>query len=74
MKSVALSGNNRAERGTSNAKSLRKEEKVPCVIYGGKENIHFTINELAFSKIVNSPNVYFIDLDIDGVLHFQFFI
>lgn len=66
MKSVALSGNKRAERGTSNAKSLRKEEKVPCVIYGGKENIHFTVNEIAFGKIVNTPEVFFIDLDIDG--------
>ncbi|MDF1672568.1 MAG: 50S ribosomal protein L25/general stress protein Ctc [Vicingaceae bacterium] len=66
MKSVALSGNKRAERGTSNAKSLRKEEKVPCVIYGGKENIHFTVNEIAFGKIVNTPEVFFINLDIDG--------
>lgn len=66
MKSVALSGNKRAERGSSNANSLRKEEKVPCVIYGGKENIHFTVNEVQFGKLINTPEVYFIDLDIDG--------
>lgn len=66
MKSVALSGNKRAERGTSNAKSLRKEEQIPAVIYGGKENAHFTVNEVAFSKLVNTPEVFFIDLDIDG--------
>ena len=69
MKSVALSGNKRAERGTSNAKSLRKEEKVPCVIYGGKENIHFTVNEVAFSKLVNTPEVFFINLDVDGITY-----
>lgn len=66
MKSVALSGNNRAEKGSSKSNILRKEEKVPCVIYGGKENIHFSVNEILFSKIVHSPEVYFIDLDIDG--------
>ncbi len=66
MKSVALSGNVRAERGSANAGNLRKEEKVPCVIYGGKENIHFTINEVKFNKIINTPEVYFIDLDVDG--------
>ncbi|MCO6501279.1 MAG: 50S ribosomal protein L25/general stress protein Ctc [Vicingus serpentipes] len=66
MKSVALTGNKRAERGSSNANALRKEEKVPCVIYGGKENIHFTVNEIAFGKIINSPEVFFVDLDIDG--------
>lgn len=66
MKSVALSGNKRAERGTSNAKSLRREEKVPCVIYGGKENVHFTVNEIAFGKLIHTPEVFFINLDIDG--------
>lgn len=69
MKSVALNGNKRAERGTSNAKSLRKEEQVPCVIYGGKENTHFTVNEIAFGKLVNSPEVFFVELDIDGAAH-----
>jgi len=66
MKSVALTGNKRAERGSSNANALRKEEQVPCVIYGGKENIHFTVNEVKFNKIINTPEVYFIDLEVDG--------
>jgi len=66
MKSVALSGNKRTDRGTTDAKSLRKENKIPAVIYGGKENIHFTVDEVKFSKIIHSPDVYFIDLDIDG--------
>ena len=66
MKSVALNGNKRAERGTSNANILRKEGIVPAVIYGGKENVHFTVNEVKFNKIINTPEVYFIDLDVDG--------
>lgn len=66
MKSVSLSGNKRTERGTTAARALRREEKVPCVIYGGKENIHFTVDEIPFSKIIHTPEVYFIDLDIDG--------
>lgn len=66
MKTVALSGNKRAERGSSNAKTLRKEETIPCVIYGGKENMHFTVNEIKFTKLVETPEVFFIDLDVDG--------
>jgi large subunit ribosomal protein L25 len=66
MKSVALSGIKREERGSSNANSLRKEERVPCVIYGGKENIHFSVEELKFNKLINTNEVYFVDLDIDG--------
>ena len=66
MKSVALSGNTRAERGTSNANILRKEDKIPAVVFGGKENVHFTVNAVQFDKIINTPEVYFIDLDVDG--------
>lgn len=69
MKSIALQGNKRAERGSTNAKALRNEEKIPAVLYGGKENTHFTVNEIPFGKIINSPNVYFVDLDIDGSKH-----
>lgn len=68
MKSVTLSGNKRAERGSSNAKILRKEGKVPAVLYGGKENIHFTVDEVKFEKLIYSSEVFFIDLDIDGVV------
>jgi len=66
MESISLSGNKRTERGTTAARAIRKENKVPCVIYGGKENVHFTVNELQFSKIIHTPKVYFINLDIDG--------
>jgi len=66
MESISLNGNKRTERGTTAARAIRKENKVPCVIYGGKENIHFTVNELQFSKIIHTPKVYFINLAIDG--------
>ena len=40
--------------------------KKIAVIYGGKENVHFTVSEVKFNKIINTPEVYFIDLDVDG--------
>ena len=66
MKSIALKGNKRTDRGSSDAKSLRKEDKIPAVLYGGKDNTHFMIDEIPFGKIIHSPNVYFVDLNIDG--------
>jgi len=66
MKSVALTGIKRTERGSTDANSLRKQEKIPCVIYGGKENILFTVEELKFNKLINTHEVHLIDLDIDG--------
>lgn len=66
MKSVSMSGSLRENVGKKDAKKHRKEGKIPCVIYGGKEQIHFTIEEKGFSKIIFTPEVYLINLNVDG--------
>jgi large subunit ribosomal protein L25 len=66
MKTVSLSGSPRENVGKKDAKKLRKEGLVPCVIYGGNEQIFFSVTEKNFVKIINSPEVYTIDLDING--------
>lgn len=67
MKSVALRA---TKREISNSKSpinqLRNQGRVPAVLYGGKENVHFDVDEVAFEKLINTKEVYFIDLEIDG--------
>lgn len=65
-----MSGSRRESVGKKDAKKHRAEGRVPCVIYGGKEEIHFAIEEKAFSKkIIFTPETFFIDLTIDGVVH-----
>ena len=41
MKSLEINGINRDSFGKKANKKLRNENNVPCVLYGGKENIHF---------------------------------
>tara|TARA_B100000902_G_scaffold333942_1_gene332764 strand:- start:375 stop:1013 length:639 start_codon:yes stop_codon:yes gene_type:complete len=63
MKSVSINGIARVDLGKKFAKQLRKENNVPCVIYGGTENpVHFYAHENEFRKIVYTPNVYLIDV------------
>ena len=45
MKTVSLSGSPRESVGKKGAASLRTGERIPAVIYGGKEQIHFSIAE-----------------------------
>ena len=58
MKSITIKGSQRESVGKVATKALRNAGKVPCVLYGGDKPIHFSANELAFSKIVYTPNVY----------------
>jgi large subunit ribosomal protein L25 len=65
MKSVSMSGSLRENVGKKDAKKHRKEGKIPCVLYGGEEQIHFTLDNMDFSKIIFTPEVFIINLKID---------
>ena len=65
MKSLGLSGTKRAI-GTKDAKKLRADGQVPCVIYGGEKNLHFSVDSRALDKLIYTPNVYRVQLDVDG--------
>ncbi len=66
MKTVSLSGALRADVGKKDAKKHRREGKVPCVLYGGKEQVHFVIKDLDFDKLIFTTDVYLVTIDIDG--------
>lgn len=66
MKSVSLSGTSRACVGKKDARNHRREGHVPCVMYGGKEQIHFVVNEKELMKLLHTPVVTLFDLHIDG--------
>lgn len=66
MKSVSISGSPRANVGTKDAKELRRQGLIPCVIYGGKEQIHFAAPEAAFKPLVYTPDAHTVKLDVGG--------
>jgi large subunit ribosomal protein L25 len=66
MKTVSMSGSRRENVGKKDAKMNRKLGKVPCVLYGGKEQIHFIADEKDFVKIIFTPEVFIIKLSIDS--------
>ena len=66
MKSVELKATSRSEvRNKSALKSLRKEGRVPAVIYGAENNVNFHVDEIAFSKLIHTSEVYFIDIVLE---------
>lgn len=69
MESISISGSVRKSLGKADAKVLRREGLVPCIIYGGEENIHFQVDERAFNKLINTPNAYIVKVDLDGKVY-----
>jgi large subunit ribosomal protein L25 len=66
MKTAHLSGSLRANVGKKDATALRNAGLVPCVLYGQGEQTHFAVKRTAIDKIVFSPDVFQVALDIEG--------
>ena len=58
MKSITINGSKRESVGKKATKALRNAGQVPCVLYGGDKPVHFSAEELAFSKLVYTPNAH----------------
>ena len=69
MKSIELKVFLRKGTGKKDAKILRRNSQVPCVIYGGKENIHFHAEDKAFKDLVYTNHVYVVHLNVEGKKH-----
>ena len=66
MKVLNINGEIRKKAGKKGAMDLRRKEKVPCVLYGGKEQITFSVIEKDFKPLVYTPDVHTVKLNIDG--------
>ena len=75
MKEFALNGKKRESVGKKASKMLRKEGMIPCNLYGentvdGKPvAMAFMISMAELRKVVYTPEVYVINLNIDGEPH-----
>lgn len=66
MKTVSLSGSLRASVGKKDARKNRRAFNVPCVMYGGKEQVHFVADEKTLMKIIHTPVAHIINLEVAG--------
>jgi len=66
MKTFQLEGSKRDGIGKKAAKAYRKESLVPCVLYGGEEVTHFTVDKEGIRKLIYTPEVQIVDLSING--------
>ncbi|MCG8387859.1 MAG: 50S ribosomal protein L25/general stress protein Ctc [Cytophagales bacterium] len=66
MKTVEIIGYKRANLGKAEAKRLRAEGNVPCVIYGGEEQVHFSAPMILFRELVYTDEAHFVHLNVEG--------
>ncbi len=66
MNVIALSGTARTADDSPSASALRRENKVPGVLYGGAKNVHFSVDSLDLRSLIYTPSFNLVDLEVDG--------
>ncbi len=66
MQTIELTATKRDNLGKSATKQLRRQEQVPCILYGGEEVVHFSLLEKEFNKLVYTPESHLVKLNVDG--------
>lgn len=76
MKEIEISGQKRQSLGKKASKAVRKEGLVPCNLYGEKRDANGKPEALAFTspftelrKLIYTPHIYVVKLNIDGETH-----
>jgi len=66
MKSITIKGSKRESVGKVATKALRNAGKVPCVLYGGEQPVHFSADEVSFKNLVYTPNVHTAVIELES--------
>lgn len=66
MQVIEIQGAQRVPGGKKAAKIMRKEGKVPCIVYGGEKEIAFSVESKVLDTLLFTPNVYLVNAIIDG--------
>ncbi|GAA4015919.1 50S ribosomal protein L25/general stress protein Ctc [Hymenobacter fastidiosus] len=69
MKSLEIVGFKRANLGKKDAKALRLDSYVPCVLYGGTEQVHFSSPAILFRELLYTPEAHIVDLNVEGTMY-----
>lgn len=66
MKTIEIIGYRRANLGKTDAQKVRDDGMVPCVLYGGNEQVHFSAPMILFRDLVYTNEAHFVHLNIEG--------
>ena len=76
MKEIEVKGTARTAFGKKAARAIRKENAVPCNLYGEAKDengapvaLAFTVTNDMLRNLIYTPDIYVVNLDIDGKKH-----
>lgn len=66
MQVVNIKGELRSDLGKKGAKATRNNGQIPCVLYGGKEVVHFSTTYNEIRHLIYTPDFKIAQVEVDG--------
>jgi large subunit ribosomal protein L25 len=66
METLKIEAKKREQVGKKSCKATRREDMVPCVMYGSGENVSFAVDYVSVSKGIYTDAFVVFELNIDG--------
>ena len=69
MDIMEITGAVREQTGKTHSRTDRRENKIPCVLYGGEQVKYFTVGELEVYDLVYTPDFKVAQIELNGSKH-----
>lgn len=69
MDYVSVAAEKREDLGKKGNKAVRKEGKIPAVLYGGANTVNLKVEPMAVRDVIYTPDFKLAELDVDGSKH-----
>lgn len=69
MEIVAVSGKLRTEVGKKSSAQVRREGRIPCVMYDAKNVLHFSAEFKDIKKLIYTPEFKLAEVELDGTTY-----
>ncbi len=66
MQHLEIKATKRTDIGKKATSLIRRAGAVPCIVYGGSETVHFSVNKSDLKALIYTPQSYIIEFDIEG--------
>lgn len=69
METIAITGQSRTGLGKKPSKDLRNDGRIPCVLYGGQDVVHFSVTLNDVKNLIYTPDFRVANLTVDGATY-----
>ena len=67
METISIVAQSRTGLGKKPSKDLRNDGRIPCVLYGGQDVVHFSVTLNDVKNLIYTPDFRVANLTIDGI-------